>query len=404
MNQYRIAMVAACPFPCERGTPVRIHRMAEALLARGHEVHVVTYHLGESIDLHPDLHVHRIPRLATYRKMSPGPSPQKLLVTDVLLTRRLRQVLHEHSFDIIHAHHIEGLTCALSARRQHRHIPVVFDAHTLLYSELPYYTYRPLRSAASLIGGWIDKRFAPRADYIIAVTDSIREHLLREGHTTPETSATVGNGTEFERFDTIEPRQRSDDDECIFVFTGNLAAYQGIEPMLQAFASLHSRRSNVRLRIVTRASFDAYEKLARKLKIDDKLELLKRGFDDVPRLLGASDIAINPRIEAPGLPQKTMNYMAAGMPLVSFAGSGKYLVDGETALLVPDGDTEAFSAAMERLMDDPVLARRLGEAARAMVMAKMSWDRTAEKVEEAYVQLLGASGLTPEQEATAVLR
>ena len=41
----RIAIVAACPFPLPRGTPVRILRMAEALADRGHEVHVVTYHL-----------------------------------------------------------------------------------------------------------------------------------------------------------------------------------------------------------------------------------------------------------------------------------------------------------------------------------------------------------------------
>lgn len=35
-RRYRIAMVAACPFPCPRGTPVRVRRMAEALTARGH--------------------------------------------------------------------------------------------------------------------------------------------------------------------------------------------------------------------------------------------------------------------------------------------------------------------------------------------------------------------------------
>jgi hypothetical protein len=38
----RIAMIAACPFPLGRGTPIRIQRQAETLAARGHEVHVVT--------------------------------------------------------------------------------------------------------------------------------------------------------------------------------------------------------------------------------------------------------------------------------------------------------------------------------------------------------------------------
>ncbi len=35
-------MVAACPYPARRGTPIRIHRLAEAMAARGHRVHVVT--------------------------------------------------------------------------------------------------------------------------------------------------------------------------------------------------------------------------------------------------------------------------------------------------------------------------------------------------------------------------
>ena len=55
----RIAMVAACPFPWPRGTPIRIHRMAEALGRRGHDVHVVTYHLGGPTPT-PHMTVHRI--------------------------------------------------------------------------------------------------------------------------------------------------------------------------------------------------------------------------------------------------------------------------------------------------------------------------------------------------------
>ena len=46
MRRYRVAMLAACPFPAARGTPIRILRIAEELARRGHDVDVVTYHLG----------------------------------------------------------------------------------------------------------------------------------------------------------------------------------------------------------------------------------------------------------------------------------------------------------------------------------------------------------------------
>lgn len=62
-------MVAACPLPYPRGTRVRILRMAEALARRGHEVHVVTYHLGAG-ELSPMLHVHRIRDVPTWMSRS----------------------------------------------------------------------------------------------------------------------------------------------------------------------------------------------------------------------------------------------------------------------------------------------------------------------------------------------
>ena len=110
-----IAMVAACPFLQPRGTPVRIQRIAEGLAARGHRVHVVTYHLGNDGFAGP-LVIHRIPRVWTYRKLSPGPSYQKVLVLDPLLALTLRRVLRHHRIDIIHAHHYEGLLASVPAR------------------------------------------------------------------------------------------------------------------------------------------------------------------------------------------------------------------------------------------------------------------------------------------------
>jgi hypothetical protein len=85
-------MVAACPLPYPRGTPIRIHGLANAPAERGHEVHVAAYHLGEA-EGEIRYQLHRIPRVATYRKVSPGPSWQKLLVLDPLLTLTLRRVL-----------------------------------------------------------------------------------------------------------------------------------------------------------------------------------------------------------------------------------------------------------------------------------------------------------------------
>ena len=136
---FKIAMIAACPFPYPRGTPIRVFHLTEQLIRLGHEVHVITYHLGNDSP-RLDFAVHRIPRIITYRKLTPGPTLQKLFLVDALLTYRLRRVLQDQGFDVIHAHHFEGLLAALFAQIRPR-IPVIFDCHTLLTTELPFYSF-----------------------------------------------------------------------------------------------------------------------------------------------------------------------------------------------------------------------------------------------------------------------
>ena len=85
----RIVMVAACPFPANRGTPSRILRMAEAMADRGHEVHVVTYHFGIDTPTR-GIHIHRVPKVGK-SYFGPGPTYRKLLLYDPLLTNEAQR-------------------------------------------------------------------------------------------------------------------------------------------------------------------------------------------------------------------------------------------------------------------------------------------------------------------------
>jgi glycosyltransferase involved in cell wall biosynthesis len=78
--------------------------------------------------------------------------------------------------------------------------------------------------------------------------------------------------------------------------------------------------------------------------------------------------------------------MAHGRPVVASAVGGllDLVADGETGLLVPPGDVAALRAALERLLGDEGLRRRLGEAGRERARAELSWDVVVERVLEAY--------------------
>jgi glycosyltransferase involved in cell wall biosynthesis len=360
--------------------------MAEALSNRGHEVHVVTYHLGDPAPNAP-FAIHRIREVSTYSKTSPGPSYQKLSVLDPLLALELRGLLRERAFDVIHAHHFEGMLVAHAARSKGAP-PVVFDVHTLLESELPYYGMGLPESFKRAIGRTLDRWSPRRADHVIAVTEDIRSRLVRAGSAHTDRISVIPNGVEVDAFHSEAPQPLRDARARRLIFTGNLAPYQGIDLMLEAFKVVRQRRDDVRLMIATEDSFTPYERQAGVLGVRPFIDVHTVGFAGVPELLRRAEVALNPRIECDGLPQKLLNYMAAGRPVVSFQGSAKHLVHGRHGVVVEDSDTQAFAGAIDELLTDPSLASRLGAAGRRLVQTELSWDATAERVEAVYHRLV----------------
>ena len=380
----RVAMIAACPFPWPRGTPVRVERMAEAVAHRGHAVHVATYHLGWPVEDVPYA-VHRIRDVPGYRRTDPGPTLGKLLRLDPMLVGLVRRLHREHRFHLVHAHHYEGL---LVASRALRGVPIVYDAHTLLTSELPTYPLGVPRGWIRAVAPWLDGHLPRRADRVIAVSDAIRNALTSLGAAAPERVHVIPSGVEWERFGA--GRERASDGRTI-IFTGNLAPYQGVNLMLEAFAVLRARRDDVRLLIVTDSPFAPFEPLARQLGVQAAVDVQRAPFAQQPGLLASAAVAVNPRIRSAGIPQKLLNYMAAGLPIVSFEGAAVPLRHEVSGLCVPDGDTAAMAAAIERLLADSALGRRLGEAAQEQVRREFSWEQVAARVEEVYRQALAAA-------------
>ena len=394
MPSLKIAMVAACPFPWPRGTPARILRLSEALCERGHEVHVVTYHLGDR-NVPLPFKVHRTPHLPTYRKTAPGPSLQKLALLDPLLAVELRRVIRRHRIDVVHAHHYEGLLVATWAQVGAARRPLVYDAHTLLESELPFYGLPLPGKLKAIFGRGIDRWLPGRADHVVAVTEQIRARLVRVAGVQPGHVTVAQNGVDLERFAKLHGAGGGGGNGSKPVFTlgyaGNLAPYQGIDHLMLAARKVFDVRQDVRLLVATGSPAGKWEAEARKLGIGESVQFTNPSLDALPGVLATFDVALNPRTHCDGIPYKLLNYMAAGKPIVSFQGSARGIPSG-AALTVPGGDSDAFAAAILRLLDDPALARSLGERALRAAKEEYSWERTAEKVERVYMRLLGLAG------------
>jgi glycosyltransferase involved in cell wall biosynthesis len=136
--------------------------------------------------------------------------------------------------------------------------------------------------------------------------------------------------------------------------------------------------------MVVSSPFAPYEALAGKLGIRHAIELVPDSFEKLPGQLAEAAFAVLPRVQCDGIPQKLLNYMAAGKGIVCSAGSAKLLENERTGLIVPNRDVSAFAAAIVRLASDPVLRDTLGQAAQEYVERNYSWDQAAERLERIY--------------------
>jgi glycosyltransferase involved in cell wall biosynthesis len=378
--RYRIAMIAACPMPARRGTPVRIERLANALWARGHHVELITYHIGDDAQAF-DFPVHRIFSRPKYWRMPAGPNFRKLFVYDPALALKVWRLLGEKQFDVIHAHHMEGLLVSIPARLR-RDVPMIYDAHTMLSSELPTYWPAPMRAAIRSLGGWLDGMLPRRADHIVAVTPDLRDRLIAEHRFDPADVTVVTNGVEMERFADVPPP--APDGFVRLIYSGTLAQYQNVGLLLEAFARAHHTRPDLRLVFSVSSSFAAYESHARRLGIREHIELIPDRFDELAQRLAGAAMAVMPRTKCDGIPQKLLNYMAAGKAIVASAGSAKFIEHERTALVVPNDDVAAFAQAILRLARNTALAEELGRNAREHVQKHYSWQMAAERLEGVY--------------------
>ena len=388
-----VALVAGCPFPWARGTPARVLGLARSLHEAGHTVHVIAYPLGD-LDHKLPFQVHRSARLPFYKRTAPGADPLRLTCLLPMLAAEVDRVVRNNPIDVIHAHHYEGLLAAWPARLLRR-VPLVYDAHTTLAGELPYYRIGLPRPWIVAVGRSLDSRLPRLADHTIATSQHIVAELMGDGMPAERVSV-IGNGIE-DSF-VAEPHDNTppDDGSERICYAGNLAAYQGIDTLLAAFAEVAASRPKARLLLVTESSFGPYARQAAQLGIADRIDVER---PPPPHALGArlscAAVLVNPRAECPGYPLKLLNYMAAGRGIVSFRDSARDLTHGLDAWLVDEPTASALAKGLLAMLSEPTRAIALGMAARRRVVENLTWSRIVANLETVYRRLVAVEASVP---------
>jgi phosphatidylinositol alpha-1,6-mannosyltransferase len=180
------------------------------------------------------------------------------------------------------------------------------------------------------------------------------------------------------------------------VTVARLEDYKGVDTALKTVARLRAKGTEVNYLVVGAGKKGrTYKRLADELGIADQVRFVGNVPDaELPALYNAAAAYVgltrkaSGRVEGFGVALAEAS--ACGLPVIAGRSGGvaEAVKDGETGLIVDPEDQDAVSAAVMRLLDDQLLARRLGQAGRKAVETHYNWDRVIRDLREIEAQVV----------------
>jgi glycogen(starch) synthase len=388
------------------GNEVLARDVVEALRERGHTVHVLT---GRGRDLPRDGFVHPVLDLDLDRKEDffLGARPLGAAgairhhVYDHRSYRRVRRALDDLRPDLAVAWNLYGASMApLLAARRWRGPVVAQPADKWLVHGL--YDGAPPSPAIPRAARWAGALARPafrrlaRPDYVLAISDFIRDLHVRAGFPAEKAAAThLGVPTAMFPARSADPPGTG---PWRLVFAGQLWEGKGPQVAVEAMRILKQRGDAPPVRLdVFGAGTDGFlahlRRLVAEAGVEDRVTL--RGL--VPRSQLAEEFGRHHAYlfcstwDEP-FSAGLLEAMCAGLPCIASAtgGTPEAIVDGENGLLVAPGRPQELADAVLRLIGTPDLRRRLGGRAAEDVRRRWSFGSYVDRLEAGYARIVEA--------------
>ena len=176
---------------------------------------------------------------------------------------------------------------------------------------------------------------------------------------------------------------------------------KGLVPLLEAIAKLRTERDIDLIVIGQPKAKGRVASTMDRLGLNDIVTTISGVTDEeLARLYGEAEVAIVPSLYE-GFSLPAIEAMSCGVPVVATTGGALPEVvgtSGETGLLVEPNDPDALVGAIRRLLDDPALAKKLGDNGRQRVIERFTWQVTARGTAACYDTILNAKPLPASME------
>ncbi len=293
---------------------------------------------------------------------------------------RIFRVIREVRPDIVHTNtlktHVLALLPALVAR-----VPLIWHVRDIIPKGW-------LRTAMGLL--------AHLADVVIVPSRAVAEGF-RGSRRVYRKLRLVPNGIRVEEF--VQARKdRSlremmgvSKSEPVVGIVGRLAPWKGQDVFLRATAMLAHRFPKAHFAVIGAVLFPEndteYEQQLHQmvfgLGIEERVSFL--GWQPAPEAMAAIDIFVHASSEPEPFGRAIVEAMAAGKPVVATAGGAvKEIVPPAAGFVVPPSRPELLADALGRLLEDPKLRKRMGEAGAATAESFFPVQRTVHSVGQLY--------------------
>ncbi len=286
-----------------------------------------------------------------------------------VLFARLRSMIADFQPDVIHGHTLFFQTALAGAMAQRATgIPLVT---TVQIAGLDYLS-EPVRTISRSYEATAGRFILSRSARLIAVSPSVRAHLLRLGADPPRI-AVIPNGVDLDQFGGERPSTTAT--TPVIAFVGRLIANKGPEVLLAALLELHRQQVPFRARFYgdgpMRESLEAHARPAGR-----SIEFAGHVPDVAARLVEA-DILVRPSLTE-GLPLAVLEAMASRVCVIAsdVPGNSDLIRDGINGLLVPARNVTGLAGAIRAMIEDPARRRHLAAGGHETARA-YSWERVA---------------------------
>ena len=259
---------------------------------------------------------------------------------------------------------------------------------------------------------WLERMTFRTADRVISTNDSYKSTAVTRG-SVPEAQVTVVRSCPDTRvmrpiYSTLAARKPA---RFNVVYLGIMGPQDRVDVVLDVMDELVHRRGREDVHAWILGFGDCYDDLVRRsgeLGLEKFVTFTGRADKAmIADYLSASDVGLCPDPKTPlndvSTMNKTMEYMAYGLPSVAFDLVETRVSGGDAVLYVEPGDLTGFADSVERLLDDDALRVDMGLRARARVATQHDWQAQATRYLSVYDELTGVAGQLAPAEAVGAL-